>query len=497
MLVAAVAALLPGQFDAACAAVSVQPAQLSIEAGGRQRFIVTVTGPSAALRKATLEIVTPPGVLSRARPAASVAGSKTWLVDLEVSSTVAIEAPVFVLARVAGKLETGIVTVAPKAAPPAASQLSAELLFDRDTLLDGEAGRILLAVTNLSDTPLKTVPSFLAPPYLRITYTCPPNKPRGCPDEFWTPARSTRVFSFRLVTAGSAEHPLSNGKHMVTALVTASRDGGKAPWSGSIAVSQPLTVGVPGLSEVQAIIQVPSFLLLPGFLICTVFLMTWRFWRPAPAAGADGLPGWLSVALSPAVWVLAITASFLVVWIYPSFTDLLGLGRREILFGFELADVMRIWLGSILLGFLLGSAALTLDNLIAAYRHRNDYKFSDSPLNLLEKMSAKGQPLVLPYKVVGTNERLYALDALPASGDIWATTSILYLVADSSFDEAALAKATAGQAIEPVLGLLKMGVETGALTVTWGTYEGKVGPRLIGAAQFDRPAQKESLVQPG
>jgi hypothetical protein len=484
------------------AALSIQPAQLSVEVGRRQQFTVSVTGSDPQLRDATLRILAPPEINYRVNPPMAGTGVRMWVVELGAGPSAAADTPVAVVARVGGKIETATIIVSPKPSAAAATQLSAELMLDRETLLEGARSRLLLRISNLSDYPLRVSPRFIPPPVLAIAPDCAVADEAPCAFPLTLRPRSSEVIAFTIGTASSPDHPLVNGRHVVTAVIEASRDPKESvgpPWTGSIALSQPVTVGVPGLSEVQAVVQVPSFLLLPGFLACIVFMMTWRKWRPGTAAPEGGLPAWLSVGLGPALWVIAIPASFLIVlWLYPALTQRAGLGRREILYGFELSDVIRVWLGSMLLGFFAAVFGLVASAALDAYRRRNDYAATDTPLEILRKMKARGRPLRLTYDAIGTEERLYALDPLPASGQIWAAPQILY---DASGDGNALAQPLAQAIAQDELGsaldILKRGMKDDALTARWAAAEGQSGARKVDATRFDRPDQKASLLEPG
>ncbi len=169
-----------------------------------------------------------------------------------------------------------------------------------------------------------------------------------------SPPRSTVIVRIPLSTDGTGDHPVISGKHEV-AIVVGARRNGSSRWSGQAVASTALAVGVPGMEAVQGVLQVPSFLLLPGFLFVAAYLLTAKLvrGRAPPETEKEGFLslGWSAGRLAG----LRSRSRLLLIGLYPLLMNVWLGSPRNILYGFDLGDVIRVWVISLLLGGLGGA----------------------------------------------------------------------------------------------------------------------------------------------
>lgn len=480
------AAILLGGSAYAEAALSITPGDISLAPGVPERMVVTLTGGLSDLRGARLTIVAPPGLSTGGSvPMPTAAGTKGWIITLR-SDTSLIPTTAVVLVRTRRKVYSQALKIAPAASPPATAQFTAELTYDGEGLFDKAHGDLQLRLTNLSDSRLSLVSILHLPGFLKVD--CQPEK--ICPQSrtVTLAPRDTTIISYRIGVETSEQYPLTTGKHELAATVSATRLEGQRPWQGSQIVTHELTVGIPGLEGVQTLIQVPSFLLLPGFLICVVAMMTWR-WRRPPAPEAGKPAAWTTVAISPPLWVLAISLSMAVVWLYPIVSSRLGAGHRNLLQGFDLSDVIRVWVGSILSGFILACFALGGLWCRKIYRDRNNFGAKDKPEVALRKMKRQGlQTLSFQMRNETDTGRLFRVGGLMDDGKVWALPAIRYS-AGQGFDEAAFVAAIRANKVGEIVEMVDRAVKGGTLSVRWDNVPNGSGPRIVDASIFSNPHQ--------
>lgn len=473
--------------------LTVTPAEIALTSGVPERVVVTLAGTEAELRGAHLQILPPPGLqtknCARTTPAR---GTKGWIVTLQADSSLIASSAAFVVST-SPRLVTGSLKVSAAPSPAATAQFSAELIYDGESLFDKAQGDVQLRLINLSDSTLSLQSSLILPAFL--TRFCGDNGKACPPDPAVTLApRASQVVDYRIAVNSSNEHPLLSGKHQIFALVLATRLSTARPWQGSQITSREVNVGIPGLADVQALIQVPSFLLLPGFLICVVAMMTWGLWRPsAPEAGKPA--AWLAVAMSPALWVLAISISMTIVWTYPRMNDLFGRGRRDLLVGFDLSDVITVWVSSIIIGFVVGNLAVAYVAARKWWKSRGQFSTGDTADDALHKM--KRLQLSLNRMMVDTaaTGRLFQVADADEAGKVWAIPTIRY-EALTGFDDASFANALTADDIDEVVTMIDEGTTAGTLRIDWGTAAGAKGPRVVERTIFNKPDQKTLILDP-
>lgn len=453
------------------------------------RVIVTLRDANSG--RAHLHADAPPGILVTIKPI-TVGGrpARAWLVSLSASSTFDADGTIMLTARAGRRLTTGVVPVKLIPAPTAASQLQAEVSFEGETLLDGLTRPLILRISNLSDAAtrvevLPRLPIFLS-----------------AEDGAWKkphklPARTTTLISIPIKTAGTAEHPLLSGKHEVAVVVNATR-GNSASWSGQVAAVTTLSVGIPGMSEVQGLLQVPSFLLFPGFLLITAFMLMVSIGK-ARCASDGGIKDHLSVPWSSGLWLIAITFSMLLVPLYPYVSRLLGTGPRNILYGFDLGDVIRVWFVSIMLGSLAGLAVLTWREWAARQTKARTFSEQMTPVELLRRLGRLGQSTNLPCITLQEqgDPRIHDLGQRPSDGRAWATSSIACIILDASkpgFDQRRIGEAIRNAKPALIAERLEEAERTGAIAIKWQQTGVLTGVGTVDASMFSALEPKEPIV---
>ena len=136
------------------------------------------------------------------------------------------------------------------------------------------------------------------------------------------------------------------------------------------------------------LLGVPSFLLLPGVL----FLLTYRWLWTSQVLGAKNEADRFSVEVTkPEFWLLAITLSGIMAFVYPSVT------KHSYLESYNLADMARVWLLSVGFAFVTW---LILFVAIRKYRASVEKgtlpSINDDEFTVLKKLAKQKLGLRLP-----------------------------------------------------------------------------------------------------
>lgn len=145
-------------------------------------------------------------------------------------------------------------------------------------------------------------------------------------------------------------------------------------------LSTKVTVESFGEPEMLKVLGVPSFYILPGFLMVVTVGLLWR-------VSKIGREFPLSIT-SPEFWLVAITLSIGIASIYPLVTG------RDYLTGYDLRDVVQIWLSSIILAagaFVVIVGGANLVRRYLEWRRRRHLAWllpnsNDKPVELLHKL---------------------------------------------------------------------------------------------------------------
>jgi hypothetical protein len=154
--------------------------------------------------------------------------------------------------------------------------------------------------------------------------------------------------------------------------------------SGNRFLSTKVRVESFGEPEMLNLLGVPSFYVLPGFLMVVTLGLLWRASKP-------GRQFPLSAA-SPEFWLVAISLSIGIALAYPLVTG------RDYLTGYDLRDVVQIWLSSIILAAAAFIVTVGGANLIGRYldwRRRRHLAWllpaaGDEPVTVLRKLHRQG-----------------------------------------------------------------------------------------------------------
>lgn len=472
----------PGPASATITLVT-NPRAIAIEPGTTERVeVIARASGSSATDNLRLSVAPAAGVSHRVigmtRPAAR-ATALVWIVEIAAAPDLRSDATlVFRLdqgRRPGARAASASLRVSPAAIAPGASQATAELVLGADTLLDRQTGIVHLKITNLSNAELAiTKVRFYRPSFLRAG-PVPAGPWRIAP-------RAILIQPIRLSIASDSEHPLLSGRHPIVAVITVRRTSPERPWQGDIAASQTLSLGIPGLNEMQGLVQVPSFLLLPGFLIVTCFLLVWRFRRPR-AAGETGLAQF-TIGWSPGLWVVAITLSGVAVAIYPWLTRRALGARRDVLIGFDLSDVIRVWFWSMLAGALAAALARAMLAMWQWGRARYAFKGGEDPLAFLRRLQRKRVSHKFKYVSVDSDERrLHALDLETPGDTVWAAPAIAWKPSDGFKSTEFVATIRTGT-LDSLLGQIQAAIDTGALTLEWQAASELSKPARVPRTRF-------------
>jgi hypothetical protein len=195
----------------------------------------------------------------------------------------------------------------------------------------------------------------------------------------------------------------------------AGKAAGTPGWEARILASKEIELTVPGLSELQGALQIPSLLLLPGIIAVIAFSAVLELTKPRPL-GENPLSR-LSIALSPGLWVLIIIVSFAIGTAYAVATG------RNILYGFGIRDIIRLWSASLVLGGLVGWYAY--------YREKKRQRAAAAPRfarglppeAFLKQLIEKKEPLRRRVRVQG-EQLLFDLGPADAPRELWACGAI-------------------------------------------------------------------------
>jgi hypothetical protein len=361
----------------AASPLTIAPASVAVDTGSSSSVIVSAPVGARISKGALPTLLDPQGpVHMTASMLPRKGGQAAWLVHLSLDPAQTSETDATLALRMRdGSTNVASVHVVPKAAPAVASMVTGAITLDGDTLYDGDTARLALRLTNETDTPFEVqrarfVPSqtFDASFADQGTWQLPPHQ---------------TIVKVAQVTIRS-DHALVSGKHPISILVTLARQSPSHPWFGDLMVTDQLGAGVPGIAEMQNLIGVPTFLLLPGALLVISFLMVWQTHNPP--AEAKGMLDRLAVAWSPSLWLVAITASILIVAIYPYVTGIWG-PRRYILYGFDLRDVGIIWFSCVAIGAAAGGIALAIQRCRQKAAAAQLFQAGEAPWPFLERLA--------------------------------------------------------------------------------------------------------------
>lgn len=246
-----------------------------------------------------------------------------------------------------------------------------------------------------------------------------------------------------------------------------------------------VNVGVFGESVILTLLAVPSFLILPGFLILTTIILLWRIGLFRTREIIAEFPIKASTA---EFWLIGIFLSFVIAWLYPLLTG------RNYLSGYNLQDIVRIWVLSLVLGLVL--YVLIIEFLKVRHRWYTPNEL-DSPLDILKKIHRARLGLKLEgVELTANNQKLRAFLIEPRYENqktIWIAPPILVEIPENAdlTDQKNLEEKLRNDA-EPaeMARFLKAGKARGSFKIYWKKAENLGGPRQekIENMSFQKPA---------
>ncbi len=464
----------------------IEPSSVTIAGGQSDHVLVRVD--SGASRGRKISVTSPASIRTSVRP---LGRSGQWILELKADPGFEGEANAIVQTRGGGRVLAAPLAIKAASQRALASVIEAELSFEGETLLDGSTRPLLLRLSNTSELPVRYYLSAVLPEFISLGTD-------GKQIDHWRDlyAHSTEIVRIPIRTNGTADHPVVSGKHKVAVMVAATQAGTPA-WRGQLVAATELEIGVPGMAEVQGVLQVPSFLLLPGFLLVAAFGLMYRILGPSSKTNAGGEGGGLlSLGWGAGHWLVAISVSMVIVGVYPYVTGVWLGSRRNILYGFDLSDVIRVWVFSILLGIfaaLLTKLFLTLYAMRAA---KKAFSTDLQPFELLERLERLALPTRLPFAAVDGDDRLYSLQTEAGAGKVWACSAIKLSVMNSSttgLDRGTLATNLKTQSAKEIREYLQKLVADGSISLNWAVADGVCGVAVVDAAKI-QPEESPQLI---
>lgn len=276
------------------------------------------------------------------------------------------------------------------------------------------SGWVFLTVKNDLDVPVELV-SVVCVPVAEIAEQCespqwPPNGRTLTDGE----AASTACGSLpepasSIIIAPTSSHTsyfcieaaqqLRPGKHTIAFDVSYILPTAGEPTAVTRTISQEITFSVYG-SEVLAYIGIPTIMVMPGILGYLTGLISWYALNRKPVSELS-IP---EQAKSPLFWIIAVTASFLTLFIYRSATatlsswSVLFKPRENIEFGYGYLDILYLWFGAIFGGLVIAVAAWAIRGLYRRIQRwrtdRRTIEASDEPLAIIAKLANANGSLV-------------------------------------------------------------------------------------------------------
>ncbi|MGD0104734.1 MAG: hypothetical protein ABSC06_11925 [Rhodopila sp.] len=381
--------------------LEVQPSELTLDLGqpATGRLLILAHNPDpAALSLATLVPLASAGITATiAQPPATTSGDLVWAVDVTADQTAASPAKLVFTLTYAGTGRTAppaIVSVTATINPPpplTASVLKAVLLpaegsVEGDTPLD-----TVLKIDNPSRQAAHVTHVRVIAPERYVCLGEPPLKPsiraecrtQAPPDGTISPG-GTLAIPLLLVAKSAlpGSYPLVIG-------FDATLDGlslGAQP----LFAQGKLSLEVRGVSDALQLVGIPSLLLAPGVLAILTGIAAWGLFAGQKAVDLKQVPILL---------VIAVVLSFGAALLYPILTErYLGV-RRDYLLGYDMRDVVYVWVGSMAVGGLFGGVpGLSVWIVRAVQRHCQRLLPSptDNALNVLEKLDRHHADFLLP-----------------------------------------------------------------------------------------------------
>ena len=246
-----------------------------------------------------------------------------------------------------------------------------------------------------------------------------------------------------------------------------------------------VTVGIFAESEVLKLLGVPIFALLPGFLILVT--IGWM-WKHRVLRRADATQEFPLETTKPEFWVVAITASAVVAYVYRIFT------KRDYLIAYGLGDVIKVWLVSIVL-FGVG-LYLFIALVDRAWRWWWTPKENEDPIRTLRKMGRRGIGVRLDQVELTNAERALLMEPIRSDQPkVWVTSPIVVqwqANAPEPLRHAVEHQLEEGGSATDLANLLAVGQQAQQVVIDW---KGNKGPRQRSIADVKRTLTPLPIVE--
>jgi hypothetical protein len=502
-------ALCPDQAGAADDALRVAPDQISLQSGlTEQKVVIVLPVPAkTTVRTAKLGYIKPDGlevtasadrsspqtndifwtVEVRARPNLAKDAVVIFVVNYEIESGDPLSVRALVATALAHVTYTGLTL-------PGSLKVTVEHGFE--SLISGVPKKAFLVIDNsgVEDVVLEAPIEVVSPADVTV---CPCFKDSAgnikpdCALPTTIHGRTIR----RLPVEIEAERASAGASPLLLNL-SFSRQVGNERQTALIGVTDPLQVGVPGLSDIKAVMQIPSLLALPGMLVALTWGLIWRLRHQ----GAGQPEFWLPVREGP-FYVVAITLSIVIAYAYSRRVLHETSGLLE---SVSMRDVARIWFGSIVLGIVSYYGVAWTGLALRTWRQYRIDKYhpkaGEAADIILGKLALNRMSLQLPSYTIGEaghEQRVFKLD-FGAVDDThcWIVPRIAIRLANpnahpelgeritiaiNAYDVRALQTALEGQ--------------TGNYQIGWEGQPPYDGPTSIPIAQLSRPLGRQAVVE--
>jgi len=229
----------------------------------------------------------------------------------------------------------------------------------------------------------------------------------------------------------SVEDAVQPGSHILLFNVPFSQEQRGKQQQYQLVQKHTVDVAVLGESEILKVFQIPSFLVLPGLLSVITLGLIWKVFSKSETK--DQFPLKFK---SEEFWVVAITVSIFIAFIYPKFTEWILKQRRDYLYAYGIKDVVWVWLIGICSGvaasiiFIFTKTIYKLSK--ALWRHietRHTQKYyptaQDDPKTLLHKISLQGLKIGLEEVKLKDGSQVFLLQEIADTRvTYWVSTDI-------------------------------------------------------------------------
>ncbi|NNJ11632.1 hypothetical protein EKD04_014955 [Chloroflexales bacterium ZM16-3] len=192
---------------------------------------------------------------------------------------------------------------------------------------------------------------------------------------------------------------------------------------GAMVVSHEVEIGVLGESIIVDLLAIPSLLVLPGFLIMLTLKSLWQNGKTEEERKK------FPKTTDAEFWLVALTLSGIMAFLYPHVTEYAGWGRRDYLTGYGITDIALVWIISIIFAILvytiifgsysLGRRAWTLYQ--EWINHQRTPTETDRPIELLRKLHRQHlsyERELVQVKIDGQEQNALLLQA-PGGDQVW------------------------------------------------------------------------------